>query len=279
LDHSGQWTPQVVYRPGEVAGFAGQPWRCVQGHQAAPELTPPGSTELWRPQGLAEPDDWTAAGSLPDRTILCCAGEGYRWGDHLGVPKHLAPFDGRPLLERTVAQLRSRGLTDLVVTACDPRYRIEGTRLCAPQTTILPDTGIGFSSGFWSSRGRTVVLLGDVYFSEAALDAIIACPPDETRWLGRKGAGSIAKNPEMFGVSIPLRRQQQLRQAAAAVVDLYQWGVTNRIMGWELYAVVNDLDATAIEPGPNWLDVDDETEDFDYPRDYVAWMKRYRSGP
>jgi hypothetical protein len=211
------------------------------------------------------------------RAILCCAGEGERWGNYLGVPKHLVAIDGVPLVRRSVQQLRARGIEDVVITTFDDRYALAGAALAAPAVSMLPDTGIGFSVGLWSTRGRTLVLLGDVYFSEAAMDAIVTAAPDEITWLGRKGAGRLDKYCEMFGVSIPLARQARLQRAAEQVVELRRREAIQRMMGWELYAVVNDLDVTRVMPGPNWIDIDDETEDFDYPADYDAWMRCHRT--
>jgi hypothetical protein len=213
----------------------------------------------------------------PVRAILCCAGSGERWRNFLGVPKHLIVIDGATLIARAVAQLRGRGIDDVVITSFDERYEIAGARRCAPTTTILPGTGMGFSASFWSDTGRTLVLLGDVYFSEAAVDAIVTASEEETTWLGRKGGGQVKKYGEMFGVSIPLGRQQRLRDAAAEVVQLREQRLIQRIMGWELYAVVNGLDPTIVDPGPNWLNVDDETDDFDFPGDYLRWLKRHRT--
>jgi hypothetical protein len=229
------------------------------------------------PLPAASPPVVAPAGQGPLRAILCCAGEGGRWGNHLGVPKHLVAIDGTPLIQRTVRQLWSRGIEDILITAFDQRYTVAGAPLRAPQESILPDTGMGFSAEFWSQTGRTLVLLGDVYFSEAAIDAIVGAPGGETTWLGRRGRGSIDKYAEMFGVSIPLERQQRLKEAAAEVLALRRRGAIQRIMGWELYAVVNGLDARFVNPGPNWIDIDDETEDFDFPADYEAWMRRHRA--
>jgi len=212
------------------------------------------------------------------RAILCCAGGGERWRNYLGVPKHLIVIDGTRLIDRSVRQLRARGVTDVVITAFDPRYEVVGARRCEPVASILPGTGMGFSSGFWSERGRTVVLLGDVFFSEAAMDAVLGAPDDEIIWLGRKRANRVKAYGEMFGVAIPRERQALLREAAAKVVELRRQGMIGRMMGWELYAVVNGLDPTVVSPGPNWMDVEDETDDFDFPGDYLAWMKRHRTG-
>jgi molybdopterin-guanine dinucleotide biosynthesis protein A len=218
-----------------------------------------------------------AGGAGPARAVLCCAGQGHRWGNYLGVPKHLVPIDGVPLIERSVGQLNARGIDDVVITSSDRRYDIAGARRCTPDATILPGTGMGFSTAFWSDSARTLVLLGDVCFSDAAMDALVGASAEETTWLGRRGRGQIKPYGEIFGVCIARHHQQRLREAAVTVIELRRRGLVRRTTGWELYAVVNGLDPTVVNPGPHWLDIDDETDDFDFPGDYRAWIRRYRA--
>ena len=42
------------------------------------------------------------------RIVILCAGDATRWGGYLGLPKHLVPIHGEPLLHRTVRLLRTR---------------------------------------------------------------------------------------------------------------------------------------------------------------------------
>lgn len=207
---------------------------------------------------------------------MCCAGSATRWGNYLGVPKHLVPVDDNvPLIKRTTDQLRARDFTDIIITGFDARYNVAGA-VAAPVASILPDTGIGFSSAFWSETGTTRVLLGDVYFSESAMDSIAQPRDNEVIWYGRRDKGSLNKYGEMFGVSIPLARQTAVRMACARVIMLRNEHTINRITGWELYAVCNGLDPTIVAPVPNWINIDDETEDFDFPEEYEAWMRKHR---
>lgn len=216
------------------------------------------------------------------RVIICCAGSAQRWGNYLGVPKHLVPVDGVPLVQRTVDQLRTRGFVDIKLTlpGLDMRYPSEAAGVDQvtplPSMFILPDTGWGGAAAYWHQQETTRVLLGDVCFSEAAMDAIAAAPADKALWFGRKGDGSLGKYGEIFAASIPAEQQAAMRSAAATVVSLRRDKLISRITGWELYAVVNGIDPTTIVPGPNWVDIDDETEDFDFREEYEAWMRKHR---
>lgn len=44
--------------------------------------------------------------------IIMADGEGKRWGNYKGVPKHLITVEGETILERTIRLLRGRGIAD-----------------------------------------------------------------------------------------------------------------------------------------------------------------------
>ena len=82
-----------------------------------------------------------------------------------------------PLIDRTVG--RARGIGDVVITAFDPRYQVEGARRCEPVTTILPGTGWAFRPHSGPTRAGP------------ASDA-------EITWLGRIGGGKVKRYVEPF---------------------------------------------------------------------------------
>ena len=50
--------------------------------------------------------------------IIMADGEGKRWKNYNGLPKHLIPVDGEPIIKRTIDQIRSiddRG--DIIITS------------------------------------------------------------------------------------------------------------------------------------------------------------------
>lgn len=48
--------------------------------------------------------------------VIMAAGEGKRWNNFLGVPKHLIEINGETLLERTTRLLKENGVDDFVIT-------------------------------------------------------------------------------------------------------------------------------------------------------------------
>src|SRR5688500_1447670 len=88
---------------------------------------------------------------------------------------HLVEIDGEPIISRTFRLLVARGVVPTVATS-----RIEISSLLRPEIPIYhpaPEprhTVLGKSVvGLFSTTEPTLLLLGDVYFSEAAIDRML----------------------------------------------------------------------------------------------------------
>jgi hypothetical protein len=107
--------------------------------------------------------------------IIPCAGDSARWNRHLGVEKQLAPLNGfgETILERTVRLLRENGVSRVVIAAHSPGIldSIPDVEYIIPaSSTYLTDTILS-SRDVWGDR--TLVLLGDVYVSDRALQDLL----------------------------------------------------------------------------------------------------------
>lgn len=134
------------------------------------------------------------------RIFIACAGSASRWGNYLGVPKQLVPIDGQPLLHRTVDLLRSRGAVDIFIVTDRSDLEVPGCRILHPEDSRwLVATLLSTRSG-WS--GRILLLLGDVWYSPAAMDQMVAFE-GELRFFGRSTPNELTgrQHGEMFGVS------------------------------------------------------------------------------
>jgi len=212
------------------------------------------------------------------RVIICCAGNRKRWGDHLGVPKQLAPINGIPLLHRTISQYKRYGCSNIYITAFDKEFHAlqgDGVNVVVPKNSILPDTGTGYSSGFWSDIGRTIVSYGDVYFTEYAMGVVATAPPNGLLWFGRYGPGKAQHCGELFCYSLPLDQQESFRKAIQYVVDAKARGETVRTTSWEVYRHLHGFDLGDHRVGEDWFEIDDATDDWDTPEDYDRWKKLF----
>lgn len=204
------------------------------------------------------------------RVILACAGrvEDPKWGNHLGVPKHLAPVGGRPLLHRTIGQVGAyTGDVVLTAPAGDPRYLVDGADLVHPDPAA-PNEYAG-SRRWWSPTYRTILLLGDVYWTDQALARVLRHPDETLTWFGRFGASKVTASRwgEIFAASWWPQHHGTLDRHLAKVAATPQ---ITRPPGWKLYRSVHGLDMRRHRLAGGWVEIDDATDDFDTPATYHA---------
>jgi hypothetical protein len=205
------------------------------------------------------------------RVLVACAGREAdpKWGGHLGVPKHLAPIGGVPLLHRTVAQVRAwRGresVERLVVLGPDARYLVDGAELGLPDPAALHEYAA--SRPWWAATGRTVLLLGDVVWSPQGLARVLTGHGLTPRWWGRRGASRITgcRYGEIFAASW-FGGHARLLDRHIALVDAAT--EITRPAGWKLYRSVRGLPMGRHSISGGWNQIDDETDDIDRPEDY-----------
>lgn len=217
------------------------------------------------------------------RTIIIAAGSATRWGGYLGVPKHFAPVDGEPIIERTVRLLQDYN-TDVWVVANTDEYRIKGSSLFRPKhdpNNFDADKFLN-SSALWSRKNRTVVLYGDVFFTQNALDIIYSddAPKDWTLYCRPNGSKLTGCTyGECFAQSFYPEHITKHKTALKYVAGLYQAGIINRCGGWEHYrAMIGKTGEAVRKPHVlegNYVEIDDWTEDFDYPEDYDKFINNY----
>jgi hypothetical protein len=214
--------------------------------------------------------------------ILIAAGPGERWGYHLGMPKHFVPVDGEPILQRAV-RLIGRHCKDIWVVGVDDRYKIEGSQLFIPDLEPANFGADKFLSSreLWNTNGRTIVFFGDVYFTEEAMSTILSF--DEREWtvFGRFGPSALTGTPwgELFAQSFWPEHIDEHLSALVRLARLCGEGTVKRGQGWEHYRLMNGATEDALhlhrELG-HFVEIDDWTDDFDYPDDYDRFISNRR---
>lgn len=203
--------------------------------------------------------------------LVICAGEGKRWDNHLGAPKHFAPVDGEPILARTV---RLFDWADVkIVAPGDSRYCFDGTELVVPQ--LRPNLG-GYdkfwsSEHLWSATGRTIILYGDVYFTDEAADTIRSDSRREWLLFARPHGSALTGRPfgECFAQSFYPEHHDEARRALTAASEQFGDGG-----GWEQYLVLCGADRHCFPlPQDRMVVIDDWTDDFDWPIDYQRFLE------
>ena len=125
---------------------------------------------------------------MADHVLILAAGKYEGWKGS-GV-RHLLPIVGVPLILRTTTMLSQRQINGVVVT-----HRPELIAIC--RCTYQPgDDKFALSTllstrELWARDGHTIILHGDVIWSDESLDSVLRCKADLMIHLGRP-AGVLA---------------------------------------------------------------------------------------
>jgi hypothetical protein len=127
---------------------------------------------------------------------------------------------------------------------------------------------------------------GDVYFSDKFIDHIVSNKSSDWHLYARRRNSDITGSiygedfawyfnndhiPQIFKTSetmIPLLKQMENDQ------QLYPW--TMKESTKMLYRIMSglDFDDPHKTDKNHWIEWDDETDDFDYPEDWIKWSER-----
>ena len=221
---------------------------------------------------------------IETRAIIIAAGEAKRWNNYLNVPKHLIEIDGEPILYRTVRLLRERGVSDIhIVGPQDDRYKVSGANLYVPTKEPKNQDADKFlnSRYLWNKEGRTVVLYGDVFFTDDAMDSIVNFERIEWTLFCRFKRSSITGTRwgECFAQSFYPADIPSHEEKLYYIADLKRKNIISRCGGWEHYRAMNDqTDERVRRPHKKYdkyVEINDWTEDFDTPEDYDRFMENW----
>lgn len=191
--------------------------------------------------------------------VIMCAGQGKRWNNYKGVPKHLIKINGETLIGRTTRMLKEYGIDNYYITSSDIRYIQYGKVIEQTKNDCEIDR---FEESI--IKGDICYLYGDVYYTEEALKTIINTLVDDVMFFGSED--------EIFGVKVKdvnmfLRHKQRVK-------DLYLSGKIDRSIGWEIYRSINNIDFREHMITNRYIKILDETDDIDFPSDYEKFVAR-----
>lgn len=211
-------------------------------------------------------------------TIVLANGSETKWDDHRGGPRHFVEVDGERLLDRTVRQFGAHG--EVVVTGPDQRYKLPVAALYVPRDEPENlDADILLSTrALWASNQRTLVVLGDTWFTDAAIDAIVGLADRLWFYVGREDGSRYSGTDygEIFALSFWPEHQASLLEAAHEIrrrqrdEGLWRGGL------WEHYRLLVGVDPLEHRIAGHFLEIDDETDDFDFGPRFEAWLDARR---
>lgn len=225
--------------------------------------------------------------------IILCGGNGKRWNKYLGVEKHNININGEALIDRTIrlvetSQIEAK-ITIVSNTSSNWKVQKENVEIFIPDDSNLTNTEADkllSSACVWNNHGRTIILLGDVWYSEKAIKRIISF--ERKKWVvfGRQQASSYTRcsHGELFAWSFWHCHNAKFKQELQALVELYNSKKINIASGWGHYNIRSDMAFLMVNCRTikgyaitsNFYHIDDFTEDFDYPKDYHNWLSAYK---
>jgi hypothetical protein len=205
------------------------------------------------------------------RVIILAAGDGSRWGNFRGTPKHLTKVEGKVLLERTVNQFL-KYTDDVCVIGASEDYAVPGSSLYiikSPHTQWGDCAKFLSSKNMWLADGRTVLIFGDVYFTSDAVKKIMS-DKDHYKFFLRTGPSELsgARWKEIFALGFD---EISAREISQKLLHLVSTGNCQAQAGWALYVQMIGTTSNGLFNNPHFVEIDDWTEDFDFPEDLEIW--------
>jgi len=214
------------------------------------------------------------------RIIIQAGGDGTRWDNYLCVKKHFIEIEGEILIERIVRQVK-KYTNDIYIVGSDEKYKIEGCNLLIPhQDPKWKDCSIFKSSELlWSNKSGTVLMAGDAYYTDKAIDLAFNHELD-WRWVARLSPSSCTgcEYKETFALSFKKDMNKIISKYIDEIIEKKIMRLSNyHLMAKLANKVINDVagctDIEELKNHPNIAHIDDWTEDFDYPHDLERWKE------
>jgi hypothetical protein len=239
--------------------------------------------------------------------LIYAAGDGTRWNDYLGVKKHFIPINGEPIIKRTIRLINKYApKAEIIVVGPNQKYKFIGCGLYKPTKNKSIDNDIDKitnSMDLWSKGGRTILILGDVYFTDDAMRKIINYERHSTTFFARPYPSKITghRYRENFAISFWPENQARLKQIISKCCVPYRTKFC-KPGSWELYGrLISDdtawqdsssgikkmflllqkfpfhhaLEVLFAKSKGHLVVIDDWTDDFDEPSDLNGWLERW----
>ena len=186
--------------------------------------------------------------------IIMADGKGTRWQNYNDIPKHFIEIGGETLLGRTVRLLNEGDPgCEVIITSHDPRYEIQGARRYEPLNNVLEIDR--FTEEL--IENDVCFLYGDTYYSQQAMDTVLATDTEEMIFFGN----------ERSIVAIKVRDGELFRSHVNNVRKLFLEGKIDKCIGWQVYQSFTGLPFGEKKIGPSYIVLEDGTEDFNSPED------------
>jgi CTP:phosphocholine cytidylyltransferase-like protein len=193
--------------------------------------------------------------------FILAAGDGTRWNNYRGTPKHRLVIEGEVLIERTYRQF-SR-YADNVIIVANEEEGFAQTYIPAKNKAWRDIAKFYSSRDIWT-EGKNIMVFADVYFTDEAVEMIMTDTHDLSFYL-RSNLSQITKKlwREIWGIGFEGSSIPVLESTILKIIESKENYSTG---GWRLYDQL-----TKDSQNFHSIEIDDWTEDFDFPEDIDRW--------
>ncbi len=193
--------------------------------------------------------------------FILAAGDGTRWNNYRGAPKHSLVIEEEVLIERTYRQFSK--YADKVIIVADEEQDFAETYIPVKNKAWKDIAKFWSSRDIWS-EGKNILVFADVYFTDEAVEAIINDPYGLSFYLRSKGSHLTKKIwKEIWGIGFEGSSIPVLESTILKIIESKENYSTG---GWRLYDQLTQDRARF-----HSVEIDDWTEDFDFPEDIDRW--------
>lgn len=207
------------------------------------------------------------------KVLILCAGDGTRWNNYLGVPKQLISINEEPLLKRTVRLLCENGCSNITIISHDDRLNIEGCDFFKPPRYRWTVETLLSTCPLWAKK--TLVLLGDVFFTKQAMTTI-TMPSQGIHVYGRFGLNifTFTGHGELFAISFDKSNHYKIKEHLNIARSHALSGGRGKL--WEFYRSLAGFPLNEHKKEDKiFTSIHDFTDDIDSPEEYDKIKKKY----
>ena len=192
--------------------------------------------------------------------IIMADGRGRRWNNYQGIHKWQIRIGGQTILERTCSLLWALDPhAKIYITSHDPALQIPGAVRHEPRNNVLEIDR--FTAEL--IEPDVCFLYGDSFYSENALQRIVAAQTDSVLAFGSR--------KKIFALKVA--DAELFRHHMEQVRELFLQQKIQECIGWELYHSIWNLPLESREIGDGYVLIEDETQDFNSPEDWMEYQK------
>jgi hypothetical protein len=204
---------------------------------------------------------------VDEQTYILIMAGGDNWRFKALWPKEISLIKGYPLIARTIRQVQARGYQNIEVVTHKPEVIASAGKKVAIYNNYKPYLISAVANLFRQHASRTIVLLGDVIWTDTALETVLACW-DEVRFWGLIGE---KKKHEIFALTFTdFSRVKAFFEKAILYNNTHNLG---KLAGKLWLAYRAGLNVKRLEEhyiGPLFTQITDGTTDIDSLAEYEA---------